>query len=197
MQAAAALLRILGSVLYYSPEDPQIQALLPQLKTLPTLFNWQDTESIKKLCSQLVIPNQDDLLYEFSVLFEGQGEMPIPPWGSVYLDEFNLLMSDSTMAYRHFLDDQRLVFMSKINEPEDQIGLMLLALSVFVEQGNQSAVKTVLSEHLLPWAYRYLDLLADNYVSLFYAQVAKIIAIFLNELQSLYQVTPNNTPIYF
>jgi TorA maturation chaperone TorD len=52
------------------------------------------------------LPDDNELTWQFSVLFEGQGEMPVPPWGSVWLERDNLLMGDTTAEYQAFLQSQ-------------------------------------------------------------------------------------------
>lgn len=197
MQTIAVLPRILGSLFYYSPNNEQIQALLTQLDSLPELFNWQDKEAIAGLCRSIDLPDTKELVYQYSVLFEGQGEMCAPPWGAAYLDKDNLLMSDSTIDYRQFLAQNQLFFTSDINEPEDQFGLMLLALSQLLEQGKTDAAVILLEQHLLPWGFRYLELLAGNNVSPVYSTLAQIATRFLQELQQNYQLTPAKLKLYF
>ncbi|SUH90221.1 Twin-arginine leader-binding protein DmsD [Salmonella enterica subsp. enterica] len=92
MLSRAVLPRILGALFYYSPERPEVKALFDCLPTLPELYPWRDRGSIESLCASWSLPDDDALTWQFSVLFEGQGKMPVPPWGSVYLEKDNLLM---------------------------------------------------------------------------------------------------------
>ncbi|MCV5744761.1 molecular chaperone TorD family protein, partial [Escherichia coli] len=91
---------------YYSPTRPEVRALFDCLPTLDEIYPWRDPRQVAELCSDWSIPDEEQHLWQFSVLFEGQGEMPAPPWGSVYLEKDNLLMGDSTAEYRKFLRDQ-------------------------------------------------------------------------------------------
>lgn len=197
MQTIAVLPRILGSLFYYSPKDEQIQTLFSQLESIPELFDWQDKSTVAELCRSIQLPDNDELIYQHSVLFEGQGEMAAPPWGSVYLDKDNLVMSDSTIDYRQFLAQNQLFFTSDIKEPEDQFGLMLLALSQLLEQGKSDAAVELLEQHLLPWGFRYLELLADSGVSDVYSKLAQITKLFLQQLQTQYQLKPVKRKIHF
>ncbi len=92
MPSRAVLPRILGALFYYSPERPEVKALFDCLPTLPELYPWRDRGHIESLCASWSLPDDDALTWQFSVLFEGQGKMPVPPWGSVYLEKDNLLM---------------------------------------------------------------------------------------------------------
>ncbi|MQI61531.1 dehydrogenase, partial [Escherichia coli] len=103
MPSPAVLVRILGALFYYSPTRPEVRALFDCLPTLDEIYPWRDPRQVAELCSDWSIPDEELHLWQFSVLFEGQGEMPAPPWGSVYLEKDNLLMGDSTAEYRKFL----------------------------------------------------------------------------------------------
>lgn len=183
MQNVALLPRALGSLFYYAPSQAHIYQLIHGLEGVLRLFEWRHTAEIERLLNMLPLSPQEALSYQFSVLFEGQGQMAAPPWGAVYLDKDGLLMADSTLRYRAFLVENHLSFHSAINEPEDQFGLMLLALAQLLEQEKLEAAQILLEQHLLPWAPRYLRLLAHNDISPFYAVLADITALFLAEIQ--------------
>ncbi|MEA9392116.1 molecular chaperone [Acerihabitans sp. TG2] len=197
MTSVAVLPRLLGALFYYSPGTPEIDNVGVELGRLPDLYPWVDKHALTVLCAQWVLPAADDFNYQFSVLFEGQGEMSAPPWGSVYLDQKNLLMGDSLARYRTFLRQQGLSFSGQHNEPEDQFGLMLLALAWLLEQDNNGAAKVLLEQHLLPWSGRYLTLLAANTVSDFYARLARIADIWLQDLRQRYDLHSTAPRLYF
>lgn len=183
----AILPRLFGVLFYYSPISETAQQVLPILSQLPTLLetNYPPKENdclpdlsdlfLRLQCAE---PN----IYDFSVLFEGQGQMPAPPWGSVYLDKENLLMGESTLLYRRFLAEQQLKMTTGMNEPEDQFGLMLLALAYFVEDDNELAVNMLLEVHLFPWAFRYLECLEAAPVGDFYRILGKLVRVYFNIL---------------
>ncbi len=81
-------------------------------------------------------------------------------------------MGETTADYRAFLQSQGMVFTDREREPEDQFGLMLLACSDLLAQGDNVAANRLLEAHLLPWGFRYLELLQRNTVSAFYARLA-------------------------
>ena len=173
--------RILGSLFYYPPQSEPAQYALHDLPQLAHYFSWSDPKAIKTLCHRLPEPQ----LERFSVLFEGLGDMPAPPWGSVYLDPEHIVMGKSTLAYRQFLQRHGLGVQLARQEPEDQFGLMLLALAHFLEQGQESAVIELLTDHLFPWATLYLQRLKsacdeDD----FYYSLALLAECFLSELSN-------------
>lgn len=197
MPPHAVLPRILGALFYYSPEKPEVRALFPCLATLTDLWQWRDRAQIAQLCASWRQPDEESLIWQFSVLFEGQGEMTVPPWGSVYLEKDNLLMGETTADYRTFLQSQGMVFDSRQSEPEDQFGLMLLACSALLATDNAVAAYRLLEEYLLPWGYRYLELLQRNTVSPFYAQLAAVSMCWLQEVQQQQRLQPVTRRLFF
>ncbi|WP_145584447.1 TorD/DmsD family molecular chaperone [Yersinia intermedia] len=183
--------RILGACFYYPPQSDTVQRLWPLLPQIAELFPWSNPAKIARYCQQMPSIQPEQLEYDFSILFEGQGEMPAPPWGSVYLDKENILMGDSTLQYREFLSTFGLVNQSTIREPEDQFGLMLLAWVHLIEQQpvtklpSGEAALVLLTEHLLPWAYRYLELVSSSETEhQVYPLLAKITECYLQTLQT-------------
>lgn len=188
MQNLAFVPRFLGALFYYSPASATVRNLLDAFPPgdWEDLYAWPDPQAVRSLCADAGVPDE----YAFSVLFEGQGQMDAPPWGSVYLDKDNLLMGESAVSYRQFLQENGLSLLSDVNEPEDQFGLMLLAMSALLEEEKIAAAHTLLERHLLPWAYRYLERLKANGVSRFYARLAALTEIFLRDVQVQAQLAP-------
>lgn len=197
MPSSAVLPRILGALFYYSPGRPEVKALFDSLPTLPDLYPWRDPAQITRLCADWPLPDDDELAWQFSVLFEGQGDMPAPPWGSVWLERDNLLMGDTTAEYRAFLQSQGMAFDARQSEPEDQFGLMLLASSALLEAGKDAAVNQLFEVHLLPWGYRYLERLQDSAVSPFYAHLAAVTARYLQDMEQQRALQPVVKRLYF
>ena len=197
MLSHAVLPRILGALFYYSPERSEVRALFDCLTELPDLYPWQDKHQISRLSDRW--PRLDDaaLAWQFSVLFEGQGAMPVPPWGSVYLERDNLLMGETTASYRTFLHTQGITFAGEQSEPEDQFGLMLLAYSALIEQENEVAACILLESWLLPWAMHYLGLLQSNEISPFYARLAEVTVLYLTDLQQQLDLQPEQKRMFF
>lgn len=195
MQNLALMPRFLGALFYYSPATRTVRDLLAAFSSgdWETFYDWPEPQEIRALCADMQEP--DD--YAFSVLFEGQGKMEAPPWGSVYLDKDNLLMGNSAVSYRRFLQQHGLALASDINEPEDQFGLMLLALAALLEAENTAAAHILLEQYLLPWGYRYLDLLKANRVSAFYARLARLTEIFLRDMQEKARLKPSEPRLWF
>ncbi len=196
MNPLVFVFQLLGQNLYVRPsvENEQIR---DTLKQLPDLLNWPDNNIISQLIASLPDLDIDELEYQYSVLFEGQGEMPCPPWGSVYLDKDNMVFGESTTDYCVFLRLHGLEIESEVREPEDQFGLMLLVLGQLLETGHSDAGMMLITEHLMPWGDRYLVLLSNNSVSEFYAILGQITQILFDVLQSEFEYSITSKPLYF
>ncbi|MBS9436879.1 molecular chaperone [Photorhabdus noenieputensis] len=193
-----AVPRIIGACFYYSPKSEQVRPLIPLLIDIDKLFPWSNNRKIKNLTKKLATFSAESLQYDYSILFEGQGVMPAPPWGSVYLDRENSLSGESMLAYREFLAKQNIVMSSEQPEPEDQFGLMLLALVYILEQGHKPAARTLLEQHLLPWAYRYLELVQTTKLeNNFYSILATITIDYLKTLQTELKLIPTRLELFF
>ncbi|MCD1127426.1 molecular chaperone [Jinshanibacter sp. LJY008] len=188
-----AIPRILGACFYYPPQGELI-AVLPELAML---FPWTQPELVRQQAQRLAEFEAETLQYDYSMLFEGVGMMPAPPWGSVYLGQENLLMGESTLAYRQFLARQGMATDTDNPEPEDQFGLMLMAFAYLLESDKQSAAQQLLSEHLLPWAERYLSLVQSSDTEhAFYPQLAEMTRLYLYTLQQQLNLSVEAKELY-
>ncbi|KEI70554.1 hypothetical protein GV64_07220 [Endozoicomonas elysicola] len=187
---------MLGTLFYYSPNSEEAKGVISQLSDLPDLLDWQNPSLIEDAADHMGSVESVNLLYQFSLLFEGQGAMAAPPWGSVYLDRENLLLGETAQAYRKFLISHQVELDTDLNEPEDQFGLMILAMAYFMETENDDAVVELLGTHLLPWSGRYLELLAEADESGFYRALAVVADEFLKEVSEAYEVTAETRQLY-
>ena len=198
--------RILGFLFYYSPSHPSAEAILPALADLPEHFESQYQDKVQTLVQAMIAEVQDEakpearheaLAQEFSLLFEGLGEMPAPPWGSVYLDRESIVMGESTVEYRRFLASSGIVLDTQMREPDDQFGLMLLAFAQLLESEKFDASAELLEQHLLPWAFRYLEVLQQvEGISPFYPSLAKIAHLYLTSLVEELELSPAEKPLF-
>lgn len=138
-----------------------------------------------------------NLTDDFLHLFEGCDVMHAPPWGSVYLDREQVIFGDSTLTYRQFLTQNAIELNTGMREPEDQFGLMLMAISQLIEKNkDEAALTTLLSEHLFTWAYRYLDLVELSAQTASYRALAKLTREWCLEVQDELSITPAVVKVY-
>ncbi|MBY5946181.1 molecular chaperone TorD family protein [Photobacterium rosenbergii] len=158
MEHISTIARILGSFFYY----PLTHETNRQVCQMIADSEDQEDSPFAELLKAVEADGADDLAMDFQQLFEGCEVMPAPPWGSVYLDKEQVIFGETTVAYRRFLADKEMSLDTGMREPEDQFGLMLMAMSKLAEGEDSEAIKALLSVHLLPWAPRYLELMQKN-----------------------------------
>ena len=155
MNEISSICRLLGSFFYSPLTGEQNQHAIAQLRqNLPHLN--------AEFAPFILATEKDDpetLNRDFFLLFEGAEAMVAPPWGSVYLNQENLMFGESTIHYCTFLKKHNVVLDTGIKEPADQFGLMLMAISQLIEtQRDESTLRELLSIHLFTWCFRYLEL---------------------------------------
>lgn len=196
----ASIAKLLGIYFYYSPKNPLFKQCQADLLIAAELILCEAPQEQKTLAIEPQFARaltDSELPYQFSLLFEGQGAMPAPPWGSVYLDKEALLFGESTVDYRQFLNQNGIGFSQHINEPPDQVGLMFMALATLLESKNdhlQSALNAFLNAHFLTWWPLYLNRICDSQISEFYRLLAIVADLFLNQLicEPFYESTNRN-----
>lgn len=186
-QWIAQMGRILGTLFYHSPESSAVQRLLPWLQQglKDDPFLAENAEKWSACFQQAIEQNQ--LSEQYQQLFIGPNVLLAPPWGSVYLDKESVLFGSSLTELRQFLFVQQITPQGRANEPEDHFGLMLY-LSAYLAEQQSLALKPFLAQHFLPWAYRYLALLAQT-DSLFYLTLGELTEQVLHQWQTSLNVS--------
>lgn len=185
--------RMLGALFYYPLLHENNQHVFNQLVQDEELTNGE----YFTLYQTIQAEHGDVLNDDFISLFEGREVMHAPPWGSVYLDKEEVIFGDSTLRYRSFLVEQGITLDTGMREPEDQIGLILMAMSQLVENNKDiEEVKTLLREHLFPWCYRYFDLFEQHAESKSYQLLAQIARRWCQSLQQELDITAPKWPLY-
>ncbi|MGV2987037.1 molecular chaperone TorD family protein [Vibrio sp. E150_011] len=188
-----AMAKVLGSLFYFPLTDENNQALITALAS-----EQQGDDSAFYQWAQVVKSEGSDVLnQDFFLLFEGGEAMYAPPWGSVYLDKEEVIFGATTVAYRQFLRENGVELDTGMREPEDQFGLMLFAVSQFIEEGLPlSSIQCLLSEHLLTWCYRYLELVAEHAQTESYKQLALVASSWCAAVQELLAIQPTDKKLY-
>jgi TorA maturation chaperone TorD len=168
--------------LFYNPPNHEHNIQLMTILNQPTssmfddlVIAWQKT-------------NPQALAHDFTHLFEKRDTMPLPPYGSVYLDKERRLFGESTSRYCNFLQQQGESLTTDQHEPEDHIGLMLLTIARLAKEKNNDAIKQLVSDHLLTWAGYYLMKLQQSATMPFYQTLAYVTLDWLFELHQLWQI---------
>ncbi|RJX73662.1 molecular chaperone [Vibrio sinensis] len=193
MNEMSAICRLLGSFFYLSINAEQNQIAIGQLR--------QHYHDINEEFSQFVLSIDSDdpqaLDCDFFKLFEGAAVMDAPPWGSVYLDQESILFGYSTVRYQHFMHKYHLALNLDMNEPRDQFGLMLLAASeLFERKDSDIAVKELFGEHILPWCFRYLELVELHADTNSYKALARLACACCAYIKEDLDINIESVPLY-
>lgn len=188
MNNMADIAHTLGCFFYYAPNDQKIIELIQ-------LLNQPDNAEFSPLVEAWQYSNNAQLKNDFKQLFAGD-DMPLPPWGSVYLDKERVLFGHSTHLYRLFLQQQGWQLHTQKCEPEDHIGLMLMAIAQLDLEENNEAIRQLLQDHLLPWSQYYLSQLTQVAESRFYQTLGNLTLAWLELLQDERAVIPTQCRIY-
>lgn len=196
MHPLIVTLTLLGRAFYERPAEEN-RDLYQHLAELPNMLQWPNAKHIAALIADLPTLTLEEHEYQYSVLFEGQGHMACPPWGSVYLDRHNMVFGETTHHYEAFLTSCNLALEHSSREPQDQFGLMLLALSQLLINEQHSQAVTLLEDHLFTWCFRYLQLLAANETSRYYAILASVAETLLGELKAEFEISVQPVELFF
>lgn len=192
MEQITILARVFGSLFYFPLTHTN------NLELVNAMGDSDEESLFSGLAQRMAVDGDIALATDFQLLFEGMDVMPAPPWGSVYLDREQVIFGDSLLRYREFLAQQQMALDTGMREPEDQFGLMLLALVNLIEQQpDYAAARELLEQHLLPWAYRYLELVEKNAKTQTYRYLAVAMQQWLHYVQQELVLTPADMKVYF
>lgn len=194
MENVVIVAKILGSFFYYPLSHESNVQYIEVIKESEDVEDTGFYDFIQAYDSSSI----DCINSDFQRLFEGCDVMPAPPWGSVYLDREQVIFGDSTLRFRQFLLSNNIELNTGMREPEDQFGLSLFAMAMMIEQEkNEELITELLAEHLLPWAYHYLELVKKHSETGIYASLACVASDWLLALQEELNITPHQYKLYF
>ncbi|WP_279142430.1 molecular chaperone [Photobacterium phosphoreum] len=192
MEQITILARVFGCLFYYPLTHTN------NFELVNAMSESDDESLFAGLAQRMAIDGDSALATDFQQLFEGMDVMSAPPWGSVYLDREHVVFGDSLLRYREFLVQHQMALDTGMREPEDQFGLMLLALVNLIEQHHDhAAARVLLEQHLLPWCYRYLELVSKNAQTQTYQYLAITTQQWLRYVQQELALTPVEMKVYF
>ncbi|MEZ9421883.1 MULTISPECIES: TorD/DmsD family molecular chaperone [Vibrio] len=180
--------KLLGSLFYQATSKEQLITIVEALVESKVLSE----ECLQALRNE----DEDTLSAEFSRLFEGVGDMPAPPWGSVYLDKDRVVFGASTVEYRQFLELNQIELDTGLREPEDQFGLMLFAHAYLLENNNIDSARELLGAHLLTWSPVYLEKLNTASELSFYKKLSTDVIDWIKYLTSEYKINVATKKLY-
>lgn len=208
---------ILGQLFYYDPTDKVNAKIREWLCDDSTAADWEfgqpeASSYLRELKAAAAEDNTALLHTNYNRFFVGPYKLPAPPWGSVYTDPESVIFGNETLAVRQWMRDNLVKMNLKDKEPEDHIGLMLLMASWAIQHDvADDQITALFEDHLLPWVYRYLDLLIaaaeDQHPeppmasvpapepSPFYAALGKLTKATLKDWQQRFSWIPREAPL--
>ncbi|MGR5129320.1 TorD/DmsD family molecular chaperone [Photobacterium swingsii] len=188
-----AMSKIFGSLFYFPLTHENNHGIIALIKGSDDL----EHNGFADFSHAVASDNSEALNDDFFLLFEGGETMVAPPWGSVYLDKEQVVFGDSTVRLRQFLRVNNIELDTGMREPEDQFGLMLFAVSQLIEQSqDQQLVEALLTDHLLPWCLRYLELVEKHAATNTYQHLAALVKEWCLSVQDGWQLTPLSLKVY-
>lgn len=197
-------LMLLGTVMLNAPASPEILGIACELAASDIVGEWpmgapSNLEAAQTSIRQGVADGQAPLLEAYRILFEGPQHLQAPPWGSVYLDPDSVIFGISTLDLRRWLKEngiQRDTSADRGRLPDDHIGNMLVLLGWLIAEKPQ-LVDGFLTEHLVPWAFRYLHLAQEASPSPFFRGCFLLAEETLAGLLQERGLTPPTRKLYF
>ncbi|EMI5492714.1 Tat proofreading chaperone DmsD [Providencia stuartii] len=190
--------RVLGAAFYYSPNE--VQDIIGLLSSPQWAEDWPygSAEQKQTIGRQLAVLQTDNesLDEAYQRLFIGPYALPSPPWGSVWLDKENVIFGDSTLQLREWMQHNHIDICLTQNEPEDHFGLMLMMVA-WVAENEPLKLNELLAQHLLPWAFHYLNKLQANANFPFYVGLAELAQLTLTGWQNSLKIDVADKEIFF
>ena len=200
-EEVAASARILGELFLANLRDDEVASLLQEVTALPSLEDWPfgGADELARAHRLITDASSDDraaLGREYQRLFIGPHHFNAPPWGSVYLDADSVILGASNVALCKWMAAHGIEMHDAKKEPEDHIGKMFALLSWLAEE-KPELVGEYLSDHLMPWAFRYLELLEGDARHPFYRGLAVLARETLDDASRRLKVTAAPATLYF
>ncbi|AWK83948.1 molecular chaperone TorD family protein [Photobacterium damselae subsp. damselae] len=198
-------LKLLYQALYFEPTS----LLLSEIEDSGILLYLQNKLNIRlSLQNKLINLNNDidNIQLDHLSLFVGLGMPLAPPWGSIYLNEENLLLRESTYQWMDFLEQQHFQFNLTEQQPYDHIGLMISVISNLWYKLKDDdlnidfyyhSIRTILNQHLLPWSERFCHLVIKNSQTYFYKYIGNLLYQTLNELKVIFNIDDIEKKLFY
>lgn len=193
--------RTLGTCFLIDPRHGELDAVFNELQSIDSFDEWPfGCESVLDEAYGLMVKHGLDasnleIGREYQKLFIGPHHFEAPAWGSVYLDHEQVILGDSLVELRRWMNSSGIAVIDGKCEPEDHIGKMLMLLG-WLAESKPKLIDEYLAEHLMPWAPRYLDLLEASAIQPFYKGLAVLTKTTLSGIVDVLGVTVTEKQLF-
>ncbi|MFU2131498.1 Tat proofreading chaperone DmsD [Gallibacterium anatis] len=185
----------MGMLLYFEPRHTVLKPILDALDNMDWQEGWlpalKNEDEIVALLRQ-----RDNLPEQFQAQFIGPNALPAPPWSTVYLDEEAVIFGKPLIDLRKFMLKNDICCNVGTEEPEDQVGLMLM-MAGYIANSHPKILDEYLAKYLFTWVWRYLSLLTKQTESPFYRGIGLIAEQTLSLWQMNIKCAVPKLPLYF
>jgi TorA maturation chaperone TorD len=129
----------------------------------------------------------DELAADFAAIYLTHG-VGVSPCESVWLDEDNLVMQQPMFSVRESYAEAGLAVPDWRKRPDDHLVFQLQFVARLLEAGNDSGFRQAgrfLDDHTLRWLSLFAERVAARAATAFYACLAMLTAIYLDELRDV------------
>ncbi|KOP81300.1 molecular chaperone [Cytobacillus solani] len=152
------------------------------------------TELKEENVNEVVEKEKNEFFRIFNV-FNDKGEIPAPPWESVYVTKDQTMFGETVFQLRDKLHQFGLRFINENEEPEDHIAIQLefmLYLLQYTEKAFEERQKDdftkgiynqywLLTNHLMQWVKPFTKDIHSSSTSVFYKGIATLLLDFIDE----------------
>ncbi len=191
MGSVAFLGEVTGPLFLYDPTSDEPRALYQTLASLDVdeaaaawpFASEDEVRAALALMQEGLAEGVDEaLIEEYRRLFVGPKPKAAPPWGSVYTDRECVIFGATTLALRSWLRQVGIQAPGDGTEPEDHIGLELVLMS-WIARERPELLDEYLTQHLLPWAPHFLEVVERQTTHPFFSGLASLTAASLEGVQ--------------
>lgn len=175
--AMADVYRLL-SACFYQPEEAFLEEdIFGQLKTAVAALTPAREAAAEAMDGSFRDAGSEALMLDYTRLFLGPFGILAKPYGSVYLDDENTVMGDSTMNVMELYREGGFEVAADFREMPDHVALelefiYLLTLKLAAEPQDISLKRRFLEGHLGQWVGQFADAMRKGAKTNFYKQLA-------------------------
>lgn len=184
-----------GLSLCYTTPDSEIGTVLDEILPASRGINAEFSQHVEAMLESLSNESLEDLQVDHARLFVGPFSLLAHPFGSVYMEEGNILMGESTVAVQALYRDAGLDMSGDFKNPPDHIMAELEFYAYLLNQEREaqgqddaesvSRFKEIrrrfFADHLGRWGREFASKVISNATTPFYAELGKLTKVALEK----------------